>query len=287
MAFSLQDAAVQSYIVYSAILALKLLALSTLTGMKRMSKKVFANPEDAAALKGKVNLNDPEVERVRRAHLNDLENIPAFWLLGALYVTTAPVAAWATLLFRVYTVSRFIHTFVYAVVPMPQPARGIAYGVPYLIKWYMGIQVILHYAAALSYIVYSAILALKLIAVSTLTSMKRLSRKVYANPEDAAALKGKVNLNDPEVERVRRAHLNDLENIPAFWLLGALYVTTGPVATWATFLFRVYTISRLVHTFVYAIVPMPQPARGMAFGVPYLIKWYMGIQVILHYATAL
>nr|ARM39012.1 microsomal glutathione S-transferase 2 [Cydia pomonella] len=149
MAISLQDAVVQSYIVYSAILALKLLAVSTMTSMKRISRKVFANPEDAVGLKGKVNLNDPEVERVRRAHLNDLENIPAFWLLGALYVTTSPVAAWATLLFRVYTVSRFIHTFVYAVVPLPQPARGIAFGIPYLIKWYMGIQVILHYATAL------------------------------------------------------------------------------------------------------------------------------------------
>nr|ARM39011.1 microsomal glutathione S-transferase 1 [Cydia pomonella] len=149
MGVSLKDPAVQSYIVYSAILALKLIALSSLTGMKRITKKVFANPEDAAALKGKVNLNDPEIERARRAHLNDLENIPAFWLLGALYVTTGPVAAWATLLFRVYTVSRFIHTFVYAVVPMPQPARGIAFGIPYFIKWYMGIQVILHYAAAL------------------------------------------------------------------------------------------------------------------------------------------
>nr|UYI58582.1 glutathione S-transferase 11 [Grapholita molesta] len=149
MALSLQDPVVQSYIVYSAILALKLLSVSTLTAMKRISKKVYANPEDAVSLKGKVVLNDPDVERVRRAHLNDLENIPAFWLLGALYVTTAPVAAWATLLFRVYTAGRFIHTFVYAVVPLPQPARGIAYGIPYLIKWYMGIQVVLHYASAL------------------------------------------------------------------------------------------------------------------------------------------
>nr|WDQ36056.1 microsomal glutathione S-transferase 1 [Grapholitha molesta] len=149
MALSLQDPVVQSYIFYSAILALKLIALSTMTGMKRMTRKVFANPEDAAALKGKVNLNDPEIERVRRAHLNDLENIPAFWLLGALYVTTAPAAAWATLLFRVYTAGRFIHTFVYAVVPLPQPARGIAFGIPYFIKWYMGVQVLLHYSAAL------------------------------------------------------------------------------------------------------------------------------------------
>ncbi|CAH2099875.1 unnamed protein product [Euphydryas editha] len=144
----ISDPVVQSYILYSAILALKLLSVSTLTTLVRISKGVFANPEDAK-LGGKVKLDDPAVERTRRAHRNDLENIPAFWILGALYVTTGPAAAWATLLFRVYTVSRIIHTIVYAVIPFPQPARGIAYGIPYLIKWYMGVQVILYYITAL------------------------------------------------------------------------------------------------------------------------------------------
>ncbi|KPJ13602.1 Microsomal glutathione S-transferase 1 [Papilio machaon] len=138
-----------------------------------------------------------------------------------------------------------------------------------------------------SYIVYSAILALKLISVSTMTAIARMTRGVFANPEDAKTLKGKVKYDDPVVERIRRAHLNDLENIPAFWVLGALYLTTGPVAAWATLLFRVYAVSRIVHTIVYALIPLPQPARGIAFGVPYLIKWYMGFQVILYYISAL
>ena len=145
----LNNPVVQSYILYSAILALKLLSLSTLTGIVRLSRGVFANPEDAKGLRGKVKLDDPAVERTRRAHLNDLENIPAFWILGALYVTTGPAAAWATLLFRVYTVSRIVHTIVYAIVPLPQPARALAYLVPYVIKWYMGVQVVLYYITAL------------------------------------------------------------------------------------------------------------------------------------------
>ncbi|XP_045760824.1 microsomal glutathione S-transferase 1-like [Maniola jurtina] len=148
-AIELSNPTVQSYIIYSAILALKLLAVGTLTSLVRMGKGIFSNPEDAKAFKGKVKLDDPIVERTRRAHLNDLENIPAFWILGALYLTTAPAAAWATLLFRVYTVCRVIHTLVYAVIPLPQPARGIAYMVPYIIKWYMGVQVILYYLSAL------------------------------------------------------------------------------------------------------------------------------------------
>ncbi|CAK1599859.1 unnamed protein product [Parnassius mnemosyne] len=146
---ALNDPAVQSYILYSGILALKVLIMALLTARVRFAKKIFANEEDAKTSKGRVKLDDPDVERVRRAHLNDLENIPAFWILGALYLTTAPAAAWATFLFRVYTASRIIHTIVYAVKPMPQPSRAIAYFIPYLIMWYMGIKVISHYYGAM------------------------------------------------------------------------------------------------------------------------------------------
>ncbi|XP_013144609.1 PREDICTED: uncharacterized protein LOC106108076 [Papilio polytes] len=283
---ALSNPVVQSYIVYSAILALKLISVSAMTTIARMTRGSFGNPEDAKAFRGKVKFDDPVVERIRRAHLNDLENIPAFWVLAALYLTTEPVAAWATLLFRVYTLCRIIYTIVYALIPLPQPTRSIAYGVPSIIKWYMGYQVALYYISAFSYIVYSAILALKLLSVSAMTAIARMTRGIYANPEDAKTLKGKVKFDDPVVERIRRAHLNDLENIPAFWVLAALYLTTGPVAAWATLLFRVYTVSRIIHTIVYALIPLPQPARGIAYGIPYIIKWYMGIQVALYYISA-
>ena len=98
---------------------------------------------------------------------------------------------------------------------------------------------------------------------------------------------GKVKFDDPDVERVRRAHLNDLENIPAFWILGALYVTTGPSAALATNLFRAFTAGRILHTFVYAVKPLPQPARGIAFGIPFLISIYMGVAVVRYYFGAL
>ncbi|XP_072935931.1 microsomal glutathione S-transferase 1-like [Epargyreus clarus] len=133
----------------AGILALKVLTMAVLTGRVRYRKNVFANEEDAKKKKGVVKYDDPDVERVRRAHLNDLENIPVFWVLGALYLTTGPSTECATMLFRVYTAGRIIHTLVYAVKPMPQPSRGIAYGIPYLIKWYMGAKVIMHYIGAL------------------------------------------------------------------------------------------------------------------------------------------
>ncbi|XP_047033528.1 uncharacterized protein LOC124640008 [Helicoverpa zea] len=294
VAITLTNPVVQSYMLYSAILAFKLMLLSPMTGAMRGLRRVFANPEDAQLLKdSKVKLDDPVIERIRRAHLNDLENIPAFWVLGALYVTTGPVAAWATLLFRVYTLGRILHTIVYAVVPLPQPARFLAFVIPATVSFYMASQVILYYITAFnpvvqSYILYSAILAFKLLILSPVTGATRMSRRVFANPEDAKLLKGaKVKYDDPVVERFRRAHLNDLENIPAFWVLGALYVTTGPVAAWATLLFRVYTLGRILHTIVYAVVPLPQPARILAFVFPASVSFYMASQVILHYITAL
>ena len=150
VALTLANPVVQTYILYTAILALKLLALSPMTGMMRMIRGVFANPEDAKTVKGgKVKYDDPVIERIRRAHLNDLENIPAFWVLSALYITTGPVATWATLLFRVYTAGRILHTIVYAIIPLPQPSRAIAFGVPTLVSLYMGAQVVLYYITAL------------------------------------------------------------------------------------------------------------------------------------------
>uniref|UniRef100_A0A2A4JUD2 Microsomal glutathione S-transferase 1 n=1 Tax=Heliothis virescens TaxID=7102 RepID=A0A2A4JUD2_HELVI len=121
-----------------------------------------------------------------------------------------------------------------------------------------------------------------------MTGAMRGLRRVFANPEDTKTLKGsKVKFDDPVIERIRRAHLNDLENIPAFWVLGAFYVTTGPVVAWATLLFRVYTLGRILHTIVYAVVPLPQPARFLSYLVSALVSFYMATQVILYYITAL
>ncbi|XP_022126488.2 microsomal glutathione S-transferase 1-like [Pieris rapae] len=146
---SITEPAVRTFLFYSGVLGLKVLSMAFLTARQRMKKKVFANPEDAAAKKSAVvKFDDEDVERVRRAHLNDLENIPLFWVLGGLYLTTGPSAATAITLFRVYAAGRILHTIVYAVTPLPQPARGIAFGVPMMITLYMGVTVASHYLSA-------------------------------------------------------------------------------------------------------------------------------------------
>ncbi|CAD0195457.1 unnamed protein product [Chrysodeixis includens] len=137
-----------------------------------------------------------------------------------------------------------------------------------------------------SYLFYSSVLALKVFLMSALTGKARYQRNVFPNQEDTLITKGKVKFDDPEIERLRRAHLNDLENIPAFWVLGALYLTTGPSASLATTLFRVFTFGRITYTIVYAIKPLPQPTRFIAFAIPLLINTYMGLTVFLTYLGA-
>lgn len=80
----------------------------------------------------------------------------------------------------------------------------------------------------------------------------------YASPEDLRP--GAINKTpDPSqlepndrVERSRRMHRNDLENIPGFWVAGALFVLTGP-PLWAAWLFcGGFVLARAGHAWAYS-----------------------------------
>ena len=60
------------------------------------------------------------VERVRRAHLNDMENILPFFCLGLLYIFTGPALATATLVFRSSSSSSFSSSS-----PIPPRIQGV------------------------------------------------------------------------------------------------------------------------------------------------------------------
>ncbi|XP_037786207.1 microsomal glutathione S-transferase 1-like [Penaeus monodon] len=129
-----------------------------------------------------------------------------------------------------------------------------------------------------SYVFYSAILALKMLLMGPITGYFRITKKVFANPEDAAKFNAKeVKMNDADVERVRRAHQNDLENIPVFWMVALLFVLTGPSETTARYVFRIYTIARIQHTVMYL---RSNGMRGIAFGVALALKFFMVATVI-------
>lgn len=76
------------------------------------------------------------------------------------------------------------------------------------------------------------------------------SFKAVENPED---VRGGTNFEikkDENVERVRRAHLNDLENVPAFLIAALMYVMSEPNPIAASWLIRVAVIARIFHTIV-------------------------------------
>ena len=64
--------------------------------------------------------------------------------------------------------------------------------------------------------------------------------------------KAKVIFTNDGVERVRRCHQNDIENIfPFIFLSGVYVVVAGPSLFAAKCVFYGFTASRLVHMFVY------------------------------------
>ena len=85
----------------------------------------------------------PDIERVRRAHLNDLENIPVFILMAAVYMIVAsPTILNAKVVFYGFTLARFIHTFAY-VQEIPPPTRGLAYFGGVILTIYMAVIVLM------------------------------------------------------------------------------------------------------------------------------------------------
>ncbi|XP_073420722.1 microsomal glutathione S-transferase 1 [Dendrobates tinctorius] len=131
---------------------------------------------------------------------------------------------------------------------------------------------------------YATIVLLKMMLLSLVTAFYRITRKVFANPEDAAAhSKGgdtkKFLRTDQDVERVRRCHLNDIENIIPFVGVGLLYVLSNPDLYFALLHFRVFVASRVLHTICY-LMPLPQPSRALTFFVGYLVTVSMAVSTL-------
>lgn len=110
-------------------LALKMLVLASLTSRQRLAKRVFASPEDYATqrLPAKTE-RDADVERYRRAHRNDLENILPFFVVGAIYAATQPSPLGAWLCLPGFALARVLHTVFYLRGAMPHRTIAYAYG---------------------------------------------------------------------------------------------------------------------------------------------------------------
>lgn len=87
---------------------------------------------------------------------------------------------------------------------------------------------------------------------------------------------------DEDVERVRRAHRNDLENVLPWFIMTAIWLTTGPSHIIACWLIRIFVVARILHSVVYAMLAK-QPWRGLLFFIGFTITTYEAIMTLIHY----
>ncbi|CAF2501650.1 unnamed protein product [Rotaria sp. Silwood2] len=128
---------------------------------------------------------------------------------------------------------------------------------------------------------YSSMTLLKMLGMSTYTMIQRFRTGNFPTSEDdiykplinrfshfSSTTKSKNDI----VERARNNHLNDLENIIPFVLIGFFYVSTRPKFDYALWHFRFFFLSRILYTIAYQ-APLPQPTRT--------ISWLLGYSTII------
>lgn len=109
-----------TYVIAATLMILKAVSMSWLTVVRMMQVKGgLRSPGDIK----KTPLNptpnpkqlepDERVERIRRIHLNDLENLPFFLVAGFLFILTEPSLLLARVLLYGYVVSRLLHFAAY------------------------------------------------------------------------------------------------------------------------------------------------------------------------------
>ncbi|XP_031628135.1 microsomal glutathione S-transferase 1-like [Contarinia nasturtii] len=139
---SLQNPVFACYVNWTVLLLLKTMFLSIYTAYVRLKKQTFANPEDGPDGRRNVRFNDDDVERVRRAHRNDLENLFPGIIIGFLYVLVDPPTLSTCVLFRAAATARIIHTYVY-VKAVPQPARVLCFSTYFMCTVYMAVAILM------------------------------------------------------------------------------------------------------------------------------------------------
>lgn len=101
------------------------------TGGVRTRAKAVVNPEDVRVYAGAavVEIEHADVQRVKRAHLNLLENSVPFFVVGLLFALTEPGLLVASTLYGLFVASRVLHAVVY--LSGRQPVRSAA--------WFLGV----------------------------------------------------------------------------------------------------------------------------------------------------
>jgi uncharacterized MAPEG superfamily protein len=130
-------------------------------------------------------------------------------------------------------------------------------------------------------VVFSVLLVFKMGAIAFATANLRRKAKVVVNPEDTGVNPGShVEPQEaPATARAKRAHLNDLENIPAFLFIALLFTLTGGPANGGWAYFGVYFVARTLHTITY--LGGKQPWRTVSFGIGQLTLLGLLVQLLM------
>jgi uncharacterized MAPEG superfamily protein len=137
-----ENPAVQLYAVVSTLVAVHVMLLAGWTGAVRTRRKLFVNPEDAAFFKGNLGeAEHPDVLRVKRAHLNALENAVPFFAVGLAYALTGPTRVGAYAYFFTFLAARVLHSVSY--LWGKQPLRSLLFTIGSLANAGMAVHVFL------------------------------------------------------------------------------------------------------------------------------------------------
>lgn len=129
------------------------------------------------------------------------------------------------------------------------------------------------------YALTSSVVAVHMLLLALWTGTVRVKYKKWVNPEDAKLNKGEQSDQDhPEVQRVKRAHQNALENAVPFFAIGLLYALSGAGKTGAQAYFFTFLGARVLHSIFY--LWGRQPFRTLMFAVGVLCMFGMAFQVI-------
>jgi prostaglandin-E synthase 1 len=127
----LANPAFRTYALCTCVLALKMLFSAFYTGAQRQRSQGYVNAEDARVFGGTGTAvrgdEAPAVAHALRIQRNDLENIPAFFAVGLVYVLAGATPLGAAAYFWTFTAARILHTVAY--LRHLQPWRAACYGV--------------------------------------------------------------------------------------------------------------------------------------------------------------
>jgi uncharacterized MAPEG superfamily protein len=138
-----------------------------------------------------------------------------------------------------------------------------------------------------AYAVAAALMVLKVMGQGWMTVLMMTRHKGgYVSPEDLRRTRinpephGGQLLAHPEVERSRRMHRNDLENIPAFLAIGLLFVTTEPPVWLAVLAFGLFVLARAGHAVAYATA-RDHDTRAVFYSVGSVVVILMALWVLV------